>query len=64
MCSIIFFACLGVAIGSSLRDHPIAGNNLQYLDSNWTATDGQGLVLQATVPGDLITDLENNGVIG
>jgi beta-mannosidase len=60
-----------LALGSGLVDHAIAGTSLPvYLDSEtWTAsTTFQGAttptVIRATVPGDLITDLQMAGMIG
>lgn len=50
-----------------LADPPIAGTAVQYLDSSlavsWTASNGPSTV-NATVPGDLLTDLQMAGVIG
>lgn len=50
-----------------LADPPIAGTALQYLDSGpsiaWTASNGP-VQVNATVPGDLLTDLQASGVIG
>jgi beta-galactosidase/beta-glucuronidase len=47
-----------------LVDHPIASEfNPTYLDSQWRLT-GPGVDVDATVPGDLITDLQRGNVIG
>ena len=52
------------ASASGLIDHPIAANAPVYLDSlGWVATGGD-LQIRATVPGDLITDLQLAGLIG
>ena len=51
------------ALSAGLRDQPIAAPALHYLDgSDWRATSGE-LSVAATVPGDLITDLQRAGVI-
>jgi len=46
---------------------PVVGDYLQPLDSSaanaWTLSNGSGAPLRASVPGDLITDLEANGVV-
>ena len=48
-----------------LIDHPIAGDSLVYLDSQeWTASTPGLASIRATVPGDLITDLQVAGLIG
>ena len=51
----------------SLRDFPIATSSpVSYLDSStWRATEASlGLSIAATVPGDIISDLQRAGVIG
>jgi beta-mannosidase len=60
-----------LALGSGLVDHAIAGTSLPtYLDSEtWTASTtfagaSSPTVIRATVPGDLITDLQMAGLIG
>ena len=65
--------------GLGLRADPIVGTSTQYLDgSDWMATsspqdqavkdpavqDQAVISVPATVPGDLITDLERAGIIG
>ena len=46
-------------------DHPIAAGPAQYLDGeSWTASTPSGLLIRATVPGDLVTDLQGAGLIG
>lgn len=57
-----------VASARTLRDAPIASSGAPfYLDSPacaWTATESSlGLSIPATVPGDVITDLQAAGVI-
>eukprot|EP00729_Bicosta_minor_P029755 gene29755-24138_t len=48
----------------SLRDIPVIGNTLKYLDSNdWTASS-RGLTIPATVPGDIVSDLYREQKIG
>ena len=60
------FACHSAA--SSLRDPPLLGDAgvAQVLDGSWQARSfGAGAVtLNATVPGDLVTDLERAGLVG
>ena len=53
------------AHGAGLVDHPIAGTSpAVYLDSQeWTASTG-ATTIRATVPGDLVTDLQTAGLIG
>ena len=48
----------------TLRDYPIAAATVAYLDSNisWSATSGETVIL-ASVPGDLVTDLQNAKII-
>lgn len=50
-----------------LADPPIAGTALQYLDSGpgiaWVASNGP-IAVNATVPGDLLTDLQASNIIG
>lgn len=50
-----------------LRDVPIAGTDLQYLDSSsWqlSRSSNGGASLSATVPGDVITDLQRASLVG
>jgi beta-mannosidase len=52
------------ALGAGMRDAPIAADALQYLDGlAWRVSDNSTINVPATVPGDLITDLERAGVI-
>jgi hypothetical protein len=52
-----------LACARTLRDHPIAGSAVQYLDGTaWVATSGE-TTIPATVPGDIITDLQRAEVI-
>ena len=47
-----------------LVDEPYMGDSIQYLDGTpWTALSSLGMQINASVPGDLITDLEFAGVI-
>ena len=62
-------AVLGVAAATGLVDNPVAGDSLAYLDASagltWQAkAPSRGLSIPATVPGDIITDLQRAGVIG
>jgi beta-mannosidase len=60
-------AAASAASALTLRDIPIAtSTSPQYLDgSSWVATEPTlGLTIPATVPGDVITDLQRAGVIG
>jgi beta-mannosidase len=72
MLHIVTFALLAAAVASaaaagvSLRDHPIATSTAPtFLDGGaWTASAPKlNLTVPATVPGDLITDLQRAGVI-
>lgn len=59
-------ACMTAArvTAVGLQDNPVQGASLQYLDGEgWTVSNGT-ITVGATVPGDLITDLEKAGVIG
>ena len=51
-----------------LRDHGIASQHTRWLDTAdgaaWSATSLSGIVVDASVPGDLITDLEAAGYVG
>lgn len=61
---------------AGLRDHPVVGDAVTYLDNRggggsggWTAAaavtpDHPPLIVPATVPGDLLSDLHAAGVIG
>jgi beta-mannosidase len=63
--------CATLAAGAGLVDHPIAGTSpAVYLDGQeWLASTtfsgaASPTVIRATVPGDLITDLQLAGLIG
>lgn len=58
----VFAASTGL---EGLRDHPIAASEIKYLDgSTWTAAAPSAkLRINATVPGDLITDLQVAGLV-
>lgn len=69
--AVLASAMLCLAAGKGLVDDPLHGamNELQYLDGEaWTATGpaagGKTVTIGATVPGDLITDLQVAGLIG
>eukprot|EP01065_Artemidia_motanka_P025528 TRINITY_DN30520_c0_g1_i1.p1 TRINITY_DN30520_c0_g1~~TRINITY_DN30520_c0_g1_i1.p1 ORF type:complete len:912 (+),score=270.91 TRINITY_DN30520_c0_g1_i1:48-2783(+) len=56
-----------LAAAAGLRDAPFQGSSVRYLDGTWTASTqlSEGaLAIPATVPGDLITDLQKAGQIG
>ena len=60
----VLAALPGIAQGSGLRDEPLLGDATQLLDgAPWTATDN-ATTINATVPGDLVTDLQRAGRIG
>lgn len=69
---IIFFfslilSFLSFVISSGLVDDPVVGTNnlIQYLDSeSWIVTNNANITIEATVPGELITDLQVSGIIG
>ena len=63
-CTLALLAPLCSAAG--LRDEPICGAVLQYLDgADWTLSSSNGsTVVPATVPGDLLSDLQRAGIIG
>jgi beta-mannosidase len=65
ICALIFVGSLpGFACGVGLRDEPLLGDAVQLLDGlAWQATDN-ATVIPATVPGDLVTDLQRAGKIG
>ncbi len=64
-CSFIaLLVTLVYVLASDLRDKPLVGDGIQYLDGDsWTARASSGLEIGATVPGDLITDLQRGSVI-
>ena len=54
----------GIVCGVGLRDEPLLGDALQLLDGlAWTASNNS-TTIAASVPGDLVTDLQRAGVIG
>ncbi|CAK0819957.1 unnamed protein product [Prorocentrum cordatum] len=59
----LFVFTLDVVHGSGLRDNPIAGDAIRYLDGRWLAST-PGLSIPATVPGDLVSDLHAADMIG
>jgi hypothetical protein len=58
-------ACAAAVRASGLVDNPIVGDSLTYLDgASWTVSaPALGISIPASVPGDLITDLQNAAVI-
>lgn len=65
----VFFVSASVCLGAglTLRDAPIAtATPLLYLDGpSWTASEASlGLSIAATVPGDVLTDLQRARVVG
>eukprot|EP00039_Didymoeca_costata_P021562 m.2498 g.2498 ORF g.2498 m.2498 type:complete len:975 (-) comp2531_c0_seq1:113-3037(-) len=53
-----------VAMDTALRDYPIeTSGSITYLDGTWTATSSSTGPINATVPGDIITDLQMAKVI-
>ncbi|EDQ89184.1 uncharacterized protein MONBRDRAFT_8157 [Monosiga brevicollis MX1] len=58
---------LGMVRADGLVDHPIAGSAINYLDGQWELSSFEfapDRTFKAQVPGDLITDLQNNDLIG
>jgi beta-mannosidase len=56
---------LRYAAAAGLQDAPIVVDEVTYLDGlGWTASDGASTDIRATVPGDLISDLEAAGLVG
>ena len=52
---------------SGLRDESVAGEHVQYLDGQWSLRSektGTRISITGDVPGDLLTDLQEAGVIG
>ena len=54
---------------AELRDLPPVGESLRYLDGVWSASSNGGSTglehtINASVPGDIISDLEEAGLIG
>ena len=57
-------ACLLSAASFSLRDNAVVGDVMLLLDGpSWSVSNGS-LVVPASIPGDLITDLQLGGVVG
>jgi hypothetical protein len=50
------------AHGKGLHDDHIVGSSTTYLDGKWTATSA-AVTISASVPGDLLTDLQQAGRI-
>merc|ERR1719433_2379853 len=52
----------------SLRDHHVAGNAITWMDgANWVVSadiNGTHMSVPGSVPGDLLSDLQNAGSIG
>eukprot|EP01060_Flectonema_neradi_P011083 TRINITY_DN18146_c0_g1_i2.p1 TRINITY_DN18146_c0_g1~~TRINITY_DN18146_c0_g1_i2.p1 ORF type:complete len:922 (+),score=158.51 TRINITY_DN18146_c0_g1_i2:45-2768(+) len=46
-----------------MRDHPMVGESITYLDGSWDLTANTGDKLTGIVPGDILTDLQNAGSI-
>ena len=61
----VALAALGALVcGAGLLDEPLLGDAVQLLDGGlWTATNNITSI-PATVPGDLVTDMQRAGVIG
>ena len=54
-----------LANAAGLVDDPIVADSITYLDgTNWKATSSAGISIDASVPGDLLSDLEAANVIG
>lgn len=52
-------------LGAGLADPRMVGSlPAMSLDGHWSATSANGLSIDATVPGDIITDLQRAGKIG
>ena len=65
MSRVLIANLLASASAAGLLDDPIVGDSITYLDGpHWKATSSAGISIDATVPGDLLTDLEAAGVIG
>lgn len=63
---LIYLICNPFQLPLSGADEPIAGAAFQYLDGNdWLLSNSNGSVLvSATIPGDLLTDLQRAGILG
>ena len=64
--SLLLFAITAAAQRcDQLRDHPLPGSAaVQLLDGRWAAHNAHsGLTINASVPGDIISDLQTAGVI-
>ena len=58
-------AAAGVVLAARIKERAIAGDAFQSLDGTWRLqAQGSSVSLPASVPGDLLTDLEVSGVIG
>eukprot|EP01060_Flectonema_neradi_P008387 TRINITY_DN159_c8_g1_i1.p1 TRINITY_DN159_c8_g1~~TRINITY_DN159_c8_g1_i1.p1 ORF type:complete len:941 (+),score=169.32 TRINITY_DN159_c8_g1_i1:61-2823(+) len=55
-------SCLAV-VDPKMRDYPMAGESISYLDGDWQVTSNEGDKITGTVPGDILTDLEASGKI-
>jgi hypothetical protein len=70
LCAIHGAMAVGAADPAALRDHPPVGHSQRYLDGAWEASASGGagaartMSMNATVPGDIITDLEAAGLVG
>ena len=50
-------------VDPKMRDYPMVGEKIAYLDGDWNATSNKGDHISATVPGDILTDLQTAGRI-
>ena len=66
MSNAVLFAVLGTAVAGPLSDDPLHGSgNGVYPITGWTASEtSKKFSMPASVPGDLITDLEAHGGYG
>ena len=63
--ALVVLSLVWQARASGLVDEPFLGDDAQYLDGTaWGASSSSGLRINASVPGDLISDLANSGTIG
>jgi len=59
---LVLFSLLVLCYGKGLVDNPLVGDTITYLDgNNWQITGPS--TLKGTVPGDLLTDLQNAKLI-
>lgn len=49
---------------AALREPAITASRVWYLDAGWVARSPAGVVINASVPGDLLTDLQRAGLVG